>query len=170
MEIMDILSLLIPNVWTALSQLCATAILFFLMYKLAYKPVKKILAKRSQFEQSKLQEAQKLVDDNEKLAQEAKANIIESKKSADKIIEEAKKESLTIHDELVSKGKQEADELLARSKASIEQQKQQMVEDIKSQMVDVAMAATEKLLKERVDEKNDKDNIASFIKEVNDGE
>ena len=49
MQIVDILGLLVPNIWTALTQLCATAVLFFLMYKLAYKPVKNILDKRSEF-------------------------------------------------------------------------------------------------------------------------
>ena len=43
MQIVDILGLLVPNIWTAITQLCATAVLFFALYKLAYKPVKKIL-------------------------------------------------------------------------------------------------------------------------------
>ena len=51
MKIVDILELLIPDVWTALAQLCATALLFFLMYKLAWKPVSRILNERSRFEQ-----------------------------------------------------------------------------------------------------------------------
>ena len=46
MQLPDVFGLLFPNVWTFISQLCATAVLFFLMYKLAYKPVKKILDER----------------------------------------------------------------------------------------------------------------------------
>ena len=46
MQIVDILALLVPNIWTAITQLCATAVLFFALYKLAYKPVKKILDAR----------------------------------------------------------------------------------------------------------------------------
>ncbi|MBR4422532.1 MAG: ATP synthase F0 subunit B, partial [Erysipelotrichaceae bacterium] len=58
MQIVDILSQLIPNVWTVITQLCATAVLFFLMYKLAWKPVKKILDARSEYEQARLSEAE----------------------------------------------------------------------------------------------------------------
>ena len=65
MNIVDILELLVPDVWTALTQLCATALLFFLMYKLAWKPVKKILDERSKFEQQKLSEAAALKEDSD---------------------------------------------------------------------------------------------------------
>ena len=60
MQIIDILGQLVPNVWTALTQLCATALLFFLMYKLAWKPVKKILDARSEYESSRLSRSWKM--------------------------------------------------------------------------------------------------------------
>ena len=57
MQIVDILNQLVPNVWTALTQLCASAVLFFVLYKLGYKPVRKILDTRSEYEQNKLAQA-----------------------------------------------------------------------------------------------------------------
>ena len=83
MQIVDILGLLVPNIWTALSQLCATAVLFFLMYKLAYKPVKKILDTRSEYEQTRLAEAEKLQEENEKINKKAQEIIYEANKRDD---------------------------------------------------------------------------------------
>ena len=60
MQIVDILNQLVPNVWTALTQLCASAVLFFVLYKLGYKPVRKILDTRSEYEQNKLAQADAL--------------------------------------------------------------------------------------------------------------
>ena len=86
MQIVDILELLVPNVWTAITQLCATAVLFFLMYKLAYKPVRNILDERSRYEQSKLTEVEALKEENEKLNLEAKETIAQANKSAEAIV------------------------------------------------------------------------------------
>ena len=85
MSLPDVFGLLFPNVWTVITQLCATAVLFFLMYKLAYKPVKKILETRSAYEQSKISEAEKLQEENKRLNDEAKNTITEANRSAEEI-------------------------------------------------------------------------------------
>ena len=90
MQIIDILGQLVPNVWTALTQLCATAVLFFLMYKLAWKPVKKILDARSEYESSRLSEADRLREESERLNADAKASIDEAQQQAQQILDDAR--------------------------------------------------------------------------------
>ena len=86
MQIVDILALLVPNIWTAITQLCATAVLFFALYKLAYKPVKKILDARSEYEQNRLAEADALKKENEEMKKQMEAELA---KADDKAVFEA---------------------------------------------------------------------------------
>ena len=108
MQIVDILELLVPDVWTAITQLCATAILFFLMYKLAWKPVKKILDERNRFEQEKLSEAAALKEENEKISKQAKDIISDANRDAEMIVKEAREEGQTLKNELIAEGKKAA--------------------------------------------------------------
>ena len=166
MQIIDILQLLVPNVWTALSQLCASAVLFFLMYKLAWKPIKKILDQRSEYEQSRLSEAEKLKEENEKLNSEAKKAISSANKSAETIVKNAREEGLQIKEELIQQGRDQSKQMLENAQRDLELQRSKMLEEMHDEMVNAALSATEKMLQKEIDSKSEKENIDSFIKEV----
>lgn len=166
MQIVDILGLLVPNVWTALTQLCATAVLFFLMYKLAYKPVKNILDKRSEFEQSRLDQAEALRSENEQLNQEAKQAIAEANKTAEHIVEDAKEEGDALKEEILEEGRAQVRQMKENAQRDIELQRDHMITQMHSQIVDAAILAAEKMLQSKLEEKGDKDSIDSFVKEV----
>ena len=167
MQIVDILELLVPDVWTAITQLCATAILFFLMYKLAWKPVKKILDERSKFEQQKLSEAAALKEENEKTAKEAKNIISDANRDAEMIVKEAREEGQNLKNELIEEGKRQSAQLLENAKHDMEMQKAKMMEEMRSEIVDTAIAAAEKVLQNNVDPDAERQSINSFVKEVN---
>ena len=166
MQIVDILELLVPDVWTAITQLCATAILFFLMYKLAWKPVKKILDERSKFEQQKLSEAAALKEENEKTAKEAKNIISDANRDAEMIVKEAREEGQNLKNELIEEGKRQSAQLLENAKHDMEMQKARMMEEMRSEIVDTAIAAAEKVLQNNVDPDAERQSINSFVKEV----
>jgi len=166
MQIVDILELLIPDVWTAITQLCATAVLFYLMYKLAWKPVKKILDERSRFEQEKLSEAAALKEENEKISKQAKDIISDANRDAEMIVKEAREEGQTLKNELIAEGKKQSAQLLENAKHDMEMQKAKMMEEMRSEIVDTAIAAAEKVLQNNVDPDAERQSINSFVKEV----
>jgi len=166
MQIIDILELLIPDVWTAITQLCATAVLFFLMYKLAWKPVKKILDTRSKFEQEKLAEAEALKKENEEIAKQAKDIISDANRDAEAIVKEAREEGQTLKNELIEEGKKQSAQLLENAKHDMEMQKTKMMEEMRSEIVDTAISAAEKVLQSKVDGEAERQSINSFVKEV----
>ena len=89
MQIVDILNQLVPNVWTALTQLCASAVLVFVLYKLGYKPVRKILDTRSEYEQNKLAQADALKEENEALKKQLEEELAKADAAARETIEKA---------------------------------------------------------------------------------
>lgn len=162
----DILGLLVPNVWTTITQLCSTAILFVLMYKLAWKPVKKILDERSAYENEKLSLANRLANENEVLQEQSRKTLAEAHQTAHEIVEEAKVSSTKIANEIVEQGHKDAAMALERAKKASEAQHDQMLEQMHQEMVDVAMDATEKMLRNKIDKEADRAVIDEFIKEV----
>ena len=162
----DILGQLIPNPLTMLVQLCATAVLFFLMYKLAYKPVKKIMDTRAEYEQSKLSDADKLKKEYEDLHAKAEKEIDEAKTKAQEIIANAQDEGSRVKNNLIDEAKQKSQQIMEDAQNNITLQKNKMLEDMHGEIVDVALSAAEKMLQSKLDSKDDKDSIDAFIKEV----
>ena len=136
------------------------------MYKLAWKPVKKILDERSKFEQQKLSEAAALKEENEKTAKEAKNIISDANRDAEMIVKEAREEGQNLKNELIEEGKRQSAQLLENAKHDMEMQKAKMMEEMRSEIVDTAIAAAEKVLQNNVDPDAERQSINSFVKEV----
>lgn len=166
MKIVDILELLIPDVWTAAAQLCATALLFFLMYKLAWKPVRKILDERSRFEQQKLTEAAALKEENEKINAQAKDIISDANRSAEAIVKEAKEEGEVLKSRLIDEGKKQSDQLIENARREAEVEKARKMEELRTQIVNTAISAAEKVIQDEIDPEVERQSLSSFIKEV----
>lgn len=166
MQIVDILALLVPDVWTALTQLCASAVLFFLMYKLAWKPVRKILDQRSEYEQSKLSEAEALEKENEELNEQAKRAITDANKEAEAIVKSAREEGISVRNELIEQGKEQSKQLLENAQRDMELQRSKMMEQMHEEIVDAALTATEKMLQSKISAETEKADIDAFVREV----
>ena len=162
----DILGQLIPNPLTMIVQLCATAVLVFLMYKLAYKPIKKILDTRSEYEQSRLSDADKLKKEYEDLHAQAENEINDAKAKAKKIISDAQDEGNRLKNNLIDEGKNKSQQIIDDAQNNIALQKNKMLDEMHGEIVDVALSAAEKILQSKLDSKDDKESINEFIKEV----
>lgn len=162
----DILGQLVPNPLTMIVQLCATAVLFFLMYKLAYKPIKKIIDTRSAYEQSRLSDADNLKKKYEDLHAQAEQEINDAKTKAHEIISNAQDEGNRVKNNLIEEGKQKSQQIIDDAQNNIALQKSKMLDEMHGEIVDVAMTAAEKLLQSKLDAKNDKQSVDEFIKEV----
>lgn len=162
----DVFAQLMPNPITFLTQLCATGVLVFLMYKLAWKPVKKILDTRSEYEQSRLSEADRLLKENEELNEKANQRIEEASLEAQDIIAKAQVEGSRLKDNLVEEGRQRSQQLVDDAQHNIALQKNKMLEDMHEEVVDIAISAAEKMLQKKLDSQDDRDTIEGFIKEV----
>ena len=162
----DVFSQLMPNVLTILTQLCATGVLFFLMYKLAWKPVKKILDTRSEYEQSRLEKADALKKEYEQKSREADTQIENATIEAQNIIQNAQAEGQRLKDNLVDEGKQKSQQLIEDAQNNIALQKNKMIEDMHEEVVNIALSAAEKMLQQKLDSEEDHESIENFIKEV----
>ena len=162
----DVLSQLMPNILTVITQLCATAVLFLLMYKLAWQPVKKILDDRSEYEEKRLTDAEALKNKNEQLNAEASQQIEEANVQAQQIIFHAQEEGQKLKEAIIEEGRQKSQQLVEDAQRNITLEKNKMLEDMHEEVVDIALSAAEKLLQQKLDSKSDRDSVEGFIREV----
>lgn len=162
----DILANLMPNIWTIITQLLATLILFIVLKKLVWKPVKAIMEKRSVLEQERLESAERLRAENEKMNSEIQLQLQQANQKASETIKQAQLEGNKVKEALISEGKEKAQTLISEAQQTIAQQKSKMVEEMHQEIVDVAISAAEKMLQKKLDEENDREMIDNFVKEI----
>ncbi|MBR0138059.1 MAG: F0F1 ATP synthase subunit B [Erysipelotrichaceae bacterium] len=162
----DILAQLLPNPLTILTQLCATGVLVFALYKLLWKPLKNIIETRSAYEQERLEKAQAIIDENEKGANQANQIISEAKKQSKRIVEDAQAEGLKIKNQLIEEGQDQAREIIKQAHEQAREQKSKMLQTVQEEMVDVALLATRKMLQQQLDADRQHETVEDFVKEV----
>lgn len=151
-----------PTFWVAV----AFVVFAGLMVWKARKPVLDGIDARAERIKAELDEAQRLREEAQKTLAEYKRKQRDAAKEAEDLLASAKHEAELLR-------KQAADDLqqtlARREKAALEkiaQAEAQAVQDVRAQAVDIAIAATGKLLSENVDPERDQAMVDQAIKDL----
>lgn len=152
------MELLLPALGYFAWTLVAFLIVFFILKKFAWKPILNTLNEREKniadsiatAEKVKIEMAQ-MKNDNEALMQQAReeraAMLKEAKEMKDKIVNEAKEQA-----------KVEAGKILADAQATIEQQKNAALTDVKNSIGNMVIEVTEKVIRRELAGKAEQEN------------
>ena len=157
---------LIPNWVSFACQLGALIVMILVIFFVAYKPVKNMIQKRADYIEQNVREAEEAKALALRNSTESEERIIASKKEAAEIIANAKltaennrKESIEATQLEINKMKELAEEDIARSK-------EEAKEEIRQEMVSVALEASKEVLKREVNEKDNARIVQDFIKDM----
>ncbi len=159
----EIAEKLIPNGIAFGVQLTACLIIALIVIVFAYKPVAKYIKTRQDYIENKMKNAK----DNEKISEAnrliSEKNITDSKKQASKIIENAKIAANKEKEEIISKIDEEIASKKMQAEEDILRERKNAEEEIKENIIDVALVATSKLLEKEVDNVDNKKFLDDFI-------
>lgn len=93
-----------------------------------------------------------------------KLNTIESKSK--EIIKEATLKGQERKSEIVKSAEEEAEKVLHRNRIEIEREKEKALEEVKTNIIDLTIFATEKVMKTTLDKSKHEKLILDFIEEV----
>ncbi len=162
----DILSQLIPNPITMVVQLCSTLVLFLLMKKFLWKSVQNYLAKRADKMQSDLEESEALKNAASADREKAQVELSKASEKSQMIVDAAVKEAKTQKEAILAEANKEAENTIQKAEERINKEKLDMVQSMQKEMVDIALAATEKLIGSKSDTQMDKEAVDAFVKEA----
>jgi len=150
-----------------IAQFINFAVLVFVLWKFAYKPVFKILEERREKIRQGLEDSEKSKKRLEEADLEKESIISEAKKQANQLIEEAKDKAGIRYQEIVSKAKQDLKVVIEDEKQKIAAYRQQAFNEVKKDAASLIASALEKILEEKIDENKDKQLIEKMIKSFN---
>jgi len=126
-------------------------IVFVILYIFALKPLSKLMSERSEKIAKGIDDAKMNATLLENSKKEYDAALAKAKSEADKIFQSGKKEAETKKREMLDEAKVEVAMTIENGKKMLEAEKVKMVEEAKKEIVNLAMLATEKLIKSKQD-------------------
>ena len=137
------------------AQLINFGILLFVMYRFVYKPILRLLDDRTKKIEKGLADADASRQKLEEMTEREREIVTEAKKQAKELIAAAEAQAQVNRDEIIASAKEESTKILQQSQKNIEEQKIQLIGDVKKEVAQLVMTAVEKVIGEKMDEKQD---------------
>mgnify|MGYP001143771712 FL=1 len=157
---------IIPDIQNLVLQLTSTLILFLIVRHFLYKPATELLAARSDKVYEEMAETKKQKEEAEATKREYEARLDQAKEESRTIVENAKQRGEQLKDEIIQEAKAEATQIKDKAISDIEREKEKVLDDLKSEVVDIAMLAASAVIEKDLDANTHKNMISKFIDEV----
>ena len=158
------------NIWLILISLCNLVILFFILKKFLFKPVKNILAKRQAEYDAKFAEADDKLAEAEKVKAELDAKFATADDEADRIIKEAKDNAERRGSAIVAEAKDKAGIIVKNAEYEAENRRRKAEETIKDDIADVSVEIAEKIIGREVSDADHRRFVDDFINSIGDND
>lgn len=126
-------------------------LIFGLLGYLLYKPVLKTLDERTAKIREGLESAERMREQAIKAEQEVKAQIEAGRKEGQAIIAQAVQAAERIKAEAKEEARKETEAMINRARAEIQHERDMMVDQLRRELVDIAILAAEKVINETLD-------------------
>ena len=152
--------------WTFLAQICNLMIQLVIFKKFLLKPIKQVIADRKAKADSENADAQKLRTEAEAMKAEYEQNLQNARTEANQIVTAAQKTATARSEEIVGEARAQAAALKQKAEADIAQERKKAVNEVKDEIGGIAMEIASKVVEREISEKDHKDLIDEFIKNV----
>ncbi len=127
-------------------------VLFYLLGKILFKPIRKILEERKSAIASEYEKIETTSKEVEQLKIEYEAKLKDINKEADQILTHARKRAAERRDELIGEAKDEASLIMKRTELEIQREKAALKDDVKKEIITVATLMASKYISDTIDE------------------
>ena len=161
------MELLTPGTGLLFWQVVVFTALFFLLAKMAWKPILASLKEREVSIQSALDSAEKAKAEMASLKSDNEILLKQAREERDKILREAREAGSRLHEQAQEEAKKNADRLINDAKAVINIEKQAALREVRAQVAQFSLEIAEKLIKKNLSgDKEQKELVDGFIKEL----
>jgi F-type H+-transporting ATPase subunit b len=151
---------------TFVIELVAFIAMIALLWRYAYPQIAKVAEGRQKLIADQLAQAEQRSREAEERLKDAEAKLNDARAQAQEVIAGAAKSGEQLRAELKAKGEEEASRQVEKAKKEIEAARQQAVESVRSQVAEIVIAVTERVVGEALDVKSHKRLIDRAIEEI----
>lgn len=166
MNLVQTLDVISINLWQIIISLLNLLILFLILKKFLFKPVKKILAERKEQVDNIYDEAKKANEQAQASEKEYADKLSHVKDEATAILRSARENAELSGHEIVQDAHNKANAILRKANLEIEQERKKAINEIKDEISEISINIAEKVVEREIDEKDHSELINSFIENI----
>ena len=141
-------------------------LLMFVLRKYAWGPILAALDAREEGIQGALDKAANEREEAQRLLADHKAALADSRKEAQQILADAKAAGETIRKDIEEKARVEAQGMVESARKEIVRERNEALDAIRQESVDLALAAASRLVQERLDDDKDRALVQNYLSGV----
>ena len=162
---MDQLGELGINLPQLIAQLVNFGILFLLLRLVAYKPIMKMLDERSKRVQDSMAQTEQIKQQATDAEAEFKKQVAAASKQGQEIIDRASKTAEEIKQQARTDAQAEVEQMLSRARAEIRHERDEIVDELRSEFADVTVMAAGQVIGRSLDKQAHKELIDKVLEE-----
>jgi F-type H+-transporting ATPase subunit b len=151
---------------TVIVELITFLIMLVILARYVYPEIVKLAEARQLAIAQQLKEAEHARAEAEQRLKEAQAKLDDARKTAQSVIDAATKSGEQLRQELKQKAEEESKRTIATARKEIEAERERAVQSVRSEVANLVIAATEKVIGEALDDEKHRRLIDKAIAEV----
>jgi F-type H+-transporting ATPase subunit b len=153
------------NLPSLVAQLINFIVLFGLLYLVAYKPIIKMFDERSGKIKESMEETERIKEQAARTDEEVRKQLEAARKDGQAIVAQAAQMGERVKEEARQGAREEAAVLIDRARGEIRRERDETLDDLRKEFIDLAIMAAGKVINEELDKSKHKRLIDEVLEE-----
>jgi F-type H+-transporting ATPase subunit b len=155
-----------PGIGLMLWTLVAFGITLYVLSKLAFPRIGEALDKRQRAIEESIDASERTKREADELLAEYRERLGAAREQAEEIVVRARKAAETTRSESLEQAKKQREELMEQTRRDIEQETRRAISEIRSEVADLTVMATEKVTRKSLDEADQRRLVEDALSEL----
>ena len=155
-----------PDVGLMIWTLVVFVISMYILSKVAFPRIAEALDKRQQAIEESIDTAERTRVEADKLLAEYRERLTAARQQADDLVARARKTAENNEAEAVAAAKRKREEMLAQTRRDIEQETRRAIQEIRNEVADLTVLATEKVTRKTLTDADQKKLVEEALSEL----
>jgi F-type H+-transporting ATPase subunit b len=152
------------NFWTMIFAWCNLLVLYFVLRKLLFKPVKNMIDSRQQEIDGMYSDAEKSREDADAMKADYEEKISHAKEESEEILKNAVRRAQLREEEILRETNDKAARIMKRAEEQVEMEKKRAINEVKNEVSDMAIGIASAVIERDIDRKEHEALIDEFIR------
>ena len=152
------------NFWTMIFAWCNLLVLYFVLRKLLFKPVKNMIDSRQQEIDGMYSDAEKSREDADAMKADYEEMISHAKEESEEILKNAVRRAQLREEEILREANDKAARVMKRAEEQVEMEKKRAINEVKNEVSDMAIGIASAVIERDIDRKEHEALIDEFIR------
>lgn len=150
---------------TLIAQVVNFAVLFGLLYLLAYKPILRMLDERSNKVEASMKQVEEIKEQAARAEEEYEKRIDAAGKEGQEVVARAVKTGEEVRQRSQEEARQEAETLINRARTEIQRERDDAIDGLRKEFADLTILAAEKVIGRSLDKESHRELIEKTLEE-----